>query len=173
MVLLFFFFFFFFQAEDGIRDHCVTGVQTCALPISPPVDDEPRTDASADGEPSTTEGASATTTRTASGNRRRRRGGRGRGGGGGQGARTAVDVGDAADEIGRDTEGVAEASLETQRDDATPDAAGADATTADADAEEGTGSTASRSRSRNRRRRSGSSTAGGANAAADVQTSPD
>src|SRR5260221_8542552 len=29
-----FYFFFFFQAEDGIRDHCVTGVQTCALPIS-------------------------------------------------------------------------------------------------------------------------------------------
>src|SRR5215204_4226903 len=28
--------FFFFQAEDGIRDHCVTGVQTCALPIWPP-----------------------------------------------------------------------------------------------------------------------------------------
>src|SRR5215211_4515080 len=27
------YFFFFFQAEDGIRDHCVTGVQTCALPI--------------------------------------------------------------------------------------------------------------------------------------------
>src|SRR5260221_4576951 len=26
--------FFFFQAEDGIRYHCVTGVQTCALPIS-------------------------------------------------------------------------------------------------------------------------------------------
>src|SRR5947207_7023579 len=26
-------FFFFFQAEDGIRDHGVTGVQTCALPI--------------------------------------------------------------------------------------------------------------------------------------------
>src|SRR5947207_9344025 len=24
---------FFFQAEDGIRDHCVTGVLTCALPI--------------------------------------------------------------------------------------------------------------------------------------------
>src|SRR5436190_23102138 len=24
---------FFVQAEDGIRDHCVTGVQTCALPI--------------------------------------------------------------------------------------------------------------------------------------------
>src|SRR5471032_3603831 len=42
-VLLFFFFiyfvsffflcFFFFQAEDGIRDRDVTGVQTCALPI--------------------------------------------------------------------------------------------------------------------------------------------
>src|SRR5258706_316718 len=28
------FFFFFFQAEDGIRDWSVTGVQTCALPIS-------------------------------------------------------------------------------------------------------------------------------------------
>src|SRR2546426_8975208 len=28
------FFFFFFQAEDGIRDYKVTGVQTCALPIS-------------------------------------------------------------------------------------------------------------------------------------------
>src|SRR5207253_4669280 len=42
-VVLFFFlfflfflfvFFFFFQAEDGIRDGHVTGVQTCALPIS-------------------------------------------------------------------------------------------------------------------------------------------
>src|SRR5205809_3142547 len=30
-----FFCFFFFQAEDGIRDVAVTGVQTCALPISP------------------------------------------------------------------------------------------------------------------------------------------
>src|SRR5687767_7722413 len=28
------FFFFFFQADDGIRDKLVTGVQTCALPIS-------------------------------------------------------------------------------------------------------------------------------------------
>src|SRR5688500_19383651 len=27
--------FFFFQAEDGIRDYKVTGVQTCALPIFP------------------------------------------------------------------------------------------------------------------------------------------
>src|SRR5436305_13195000 len=30
------FVFFFFQAEDGIRDADVTGVQTCALPISRP-----------------------------------------------------------------------------------------------------------------------------------------
>src|SRR5207249_6175481 len=29
------YFCFFFQAEDGIRDRNVTGVQTCALPISP------------------------------------------------------------------------------------------------------------------------------------------
>src|SRR5437867_12831873 len=29
---------FFFQAEDGIRDRTVTGVQTCALPIFPPDD---------------------------------------------------------------------------------------------------------------------------------------
>src|SRR2546430_8372822 len=29
-------YFFFFQAEDGIRDLTVTGVQTCALPISSP-----------------------------------------------------------------------------------------------------------------------------------------
>src|SRR5260370_32477279 len=28
-------YFFFFQAEDGIRDSSVTGVQTCALPILP------------------------------------------------------------------------------------------------------------------------------------------
>src|SRR5690554_7782360 len=45
--LLFFFFlccflcvfFFFFQAEDGIRDADVTGVQTCALPISSSFDE--------------------------------------------------------------------------------------------------------------------------------------
>src|SRR5438105_10477491 len=34
MSIVVFFFFFFFQAEDGIRDPLVTGVQTCALPIS-------------------------------------------------------------------------------------------------------------------------------------------
>src|SRR5256885_8180051 len=32
-VVRMFLFFFFFQAEDGIRDYKVTGVQTCALPI--------------------------------------------------------------------------------------------------------------------------------------------
>src|SRR5262249_59091141 len=32
-VVCLFFLFFFFQAEDGIRDWSVTGVQTCALPI--------------------------------------------------------------------------------------------------------------------------------------------
>src|SRR5207249_7964821 len=31
--IFYIFFFFFFQAEDGIRDRNVTGVQTCALPI--------------------------------------------------------------------------------------------------------------------------------------------
>src|SRR5437773_8819825 len=35
---IFFCFFFFFQAEDGIRDRDVTGVQTCALPICRLVD---------------------------------------------------------------------------------------------------------------------------------------
>ena len=34
MIYLLVVFFFFFQAEDGIRDRNVTGVQTCALPIS-------------------------------------------------------------------------------------------------------------------------------------------
>src|SRR2546426_9578993 len=33
LVILMFILFFFFQAEDGIRDYKVTGVQTCALPI--------------------------------------------------------------------------------------------------------------------------------------------
>src|SRR2546425_7983462 len=35
------FFFFFFQAEDGIRDKLVTGVQTCALPIFTLSTDDP------------------------------------------------------------------------------------------------------------------------------------
>src|SRR5699024_10238498 len=33
--------FFFFQAEDGIRDRNVTGVQTCALPICPGAEYDP------------------------------------------------------------------------------------------------------------------------------------
>src|SRR5206468_4572201 len=37
---------FFFQAEDGIRDLIVTGVQTCALPIWPERSAEPRSPAS-------------------------------------------------------------------------------------------------------------------------------
>src|SRR2546430_16836456 len=37
-----YFSFFFFQAEDGIRDLTVTGVQTCALPILPPDEIQPR-----------------------------------------------------------------------------------------------------------------------------------
>src|SRR2546422_5023771 len=36
-MVLAFIVFFFFQAEDGIRDVAVTGVQTCALPIYQPV----------------------------------------------------------------------------------------------------------------------------------------
>src|SRR2546430_8548346 len=34
--------FFFFQAEDGIRDLTVTGVQTCALPISQEIAEAPQ-----------------------------------------------------------------------------------------------------------------------------------
>ena len=34
LIVFFIVVFFFFQAEDGIRDVAVTGVQTCALPIS-------------------------------------------------------------------------------------------------------------------------------------------
>src|SRR5712675_3071425 len=33
LLFVYCYFFFFFQAEDGIRDVAVTGVQTCALPI--------------------------------------------------------------------------------------------------------------------------------------------
>src|SRR3712207_9088722 len=43
-------FFFFFQAEDGIRDIGVTGVQTCALPILDAGRDVPRA-AHAGGRP--------------------------------------------------------------------------------------------------------------------------
>src|SRR2546427_5719838 len=43
------FIFFFFQAEDGIRDLTVTGVQTCALPISPHDRRDHHEEASAEG----------------------------------------------------------------------------------------------------------------------------
>src|SRR5207249_6710838 len=43
--------FFFFQAEDGIRDRNVTGVQTCALPISGLIDREHRLPDLAEVEP--------------------------------------------------------------------------------------------------------------------------
>src|SRR3712207_7569301 len=51
-VVLYLLFFFFFQAEDGIRDIGVTGVQTCALPISiltPPAFGEARSTIGAPG----------------------------------------------------------------------------------------------------------------------------
>src|SRR6266481_1693778 len=44
MANLCFVFFFFFQAEDGIRDGTVTGVQTCALPIFPAMPSLPTRD---------------------------------------------------------------------------------------------------------------------------------
>src|SRR5690625_6133662 len=44
-------FFFFFQAEDGIRDGHVTGVQTCALPISLSEIDRFYTDPAQSGTP--------------------------------------------------------------------------------------------------------------------------
>src|SRR2546422_8464964 len=47
-------FFFFFQAEDGIRDVAVTGVQTCALPIyCNALSGSPNNDAAADAEVNT------------------------------------------------------------------------------------------------------------------------
>src|SRR5260370_32719058 len=42
--------FFFFQAEDGIRDSSVTGVQTCALPISALHRDAPAARAAESGD---------------------------------------------------------------------------------------------------------------------------
>src|SRR5437016_10105606 len=41
--------YFFFQAEDGIRDWSVTGVQTCALPIFPRSARKPRSHSAAGG----------------------------------------------------------------------------------------------------------------------------
>src|SRR5256885_7315732 len=44
--------FFFFQAEDGIRDYKVTGVQTCALPICEQTPDDAGADDALDFEQS-------------------------------------------------------------------------------------------------------------------------
>src|SRR2546422_8874724 len=41
LIITIWYFFFFFQAEDGIRDVAVTGVQTCALPICVDPDHRP------------------------------------------------------------------------------------------------------------------------------------
>src|SRR3712207_7715743 len=78
---------FFFQAEDGIRDIGVTGVQTCALPIwrrtrrRPP---QPREASRARGGAPVGQPEQATTGK-GSGEGRRRRGPRRRRGGGGRG----------------------------------------------------------------------------------------
>src|SRR5256885_5449452 len=48
--------FFFFQAEDGIRDYKVTGVQTCALPILHRVRDGPRLPGRAELHPAGSQG---------------------------------------------------------------------------------------------------------------------
>src|SRR5215813_8380982 len=55
-------FFFFFQAEDGIRDADVTGVQTCALPISPCIDRPWPTVTRSPGGPLLAGGVAATAT---------------------------------------------------------------------------------------------------------------
>src|SRR5205807_4785781 len=73
---------FFFQAEDGIRDYKVTGVQTCALPISAatrPAAGDGRREGRGRGTPGSvrppqTRGRSRRTTRRTG---RGRRGGRG------------------------------------------------------------------------------------------------
>src|SRR3712207_8360630 len=80
-------FFFFFQAEDGIRDIGVTGVQTCALPISPkavcpvrgggrrgrrrprPRDQQPASRRSRDGRPDTPSCPSTSAVRGSAGGR--------------------------------------------------------------------------------------------------------
>src|SRR5690606_38328882 len=56
-------FFFFFQAEDGIRGFHVTGVQTCALPISGAVISAEPQDLKFDGEETTAEIGDNTTIR--------------------------------------------------------------------------------------------------------------
>src|SRR5205823_8141288 len=53
-------FFFFFQAEDGIRDKLVTGVQTCALPISESFDSLFSAASKSESKLSATSGGNAT-----------------------------------------------------------------------------------------------------------------
>src|SRR5437762_4453262 len=69
-ISFFFFFFFFFQAEDGIRDTSVTGVQTCALPISssstPPTYQHASRARCATSTPATTSAPRRSAARTAS-----------------------------------------------------------------------------------------------------------
>src|SRR5256886_5244664 len=59
-VVTLFEFFFFFQAEDGIRDLTVTGVQTCALPISSVTSATTSRNRSSDGRKSATRRSSQT-----------------------------------------------------------------------------------------------------------------
>src|SRR5690348_17477674 len=78
-------FIFFFQAEDGIRDGRVTGVQTCALPICrkaadvqtaaapPPVQPAAAAGAPTPGAGTTTRATATTTGTTATASRVRRR----------------------------------------------------------------------------------------------------
>src|SRR5690606_40153895 len=72
---------FFFQAEDGIRDFHVTGVQTCALPIYK--GEAPVTRAERE--------AAQAAQRAAGGQRRERPGRRRRGGGGGGGGQQQAE----------------------------------------------------------------------------------
>src|SRR5207249_5994578 len=51
---------FFFQAEDGIRDRNVTGVQTCALPISTEMSISPVTMTNVTPQPMIAKGATLT-----------------------------------------------------------------------------------------------------------------
>src|SRR2546426_8568344 len=56
--------FFFFQAEDGIRDYKVTGVQTCALPISSRKSTRSRSSRPSDSAPGRFSASSGTATRS-------------------------------------------------------------------------------------------------------------
>src|SRR5205807_5849206 len=81
---------FLFQAEDGIRDYKVTGVQTCALPICPGGWESPRSIAATPSRPDRRRDAPAPGHRRAAALRRGARGAsaaRPRGGGAAQSER--------------------------------------------------------------------------------------